>query len=93
MAKRSTAITVSQLLDDPAGVVRRVRGSNRPVRLTQRGRTQAILLSVDAYERNEREREMLRALAQGEREIASGRGFSLDRVLADADKVLTRRRG
>jgi hypothetical protein len=62
MAKRSTAITVSQILSS-------------------------------VCERNERERMLLRALARGEREIALGRGFSLDRVLADADKVLTRRRG
>jgi len=60
--------------------------------LTERGRTQAVLLSVEAYERSEREREILRALARGEREIAAARGFSLERVLADADKVLARTR-
>jgi PHD/YefM family antitoxin component YafN of YafNO toxin-antitoxin module len=59
--------------------------------LTERGRAQAVLLSVEAYERGEREREILRELARGEREIAAGRGFPLERVLADADKVLARR--
>jgi DNA-binding CsgD family transcriptional regulator len=40
----------------------------------------------------ERERKILRELARGEREIAAGRGISLERVLADADKVLARAR-
>jgi hypothetical protein len=47
---------------------------------------------VEAYERGERERDLLRELARGEREIAKGRGFSLERVLADAHKVLDRDR-
>lgn len=40
-----------------------------------------------------RKREMLRALAHGEREIARGRGFSLEQVLAKADRVLARAAG
>jgi len=60
--------------------------------LTEKGRAQAVLLSVEAYERSEREREILRELARGESAIAAGRGLSLERVLADADKVLARSR-
>ena len=41
---------------------------------------------------NQRESEILRELARGEREIAAGRGFSLTQVLKDADKVLKRAR-
>ena len=92
MAKASGAISVAELRENAAGVVRRVRGSKRPMILTERGRAQAVLLSVEAYERSEREREILCQLARGEREIAAGRGFSLEQVLADADKVLARRR-
>jgi prevent-host-death family protein len=91
MAK-SKAVSVAELSANPTAVVRRVRGSKRPLRLTAGGRTQAILLSVETYERSERERELLLALARGDREMAAGRGFSLDRVLGDADKVLARAR-
>ena len=91
MAK-SRAVSVAELSENPAGVVRRVRGSKLPVRLTAGGRTQAILLSVETYERNERERAILLALARGEREMVAGRGFSLERVLGDADKILARAR-
>lgn len=90
MAKASRVVSVAQLRQNPAGVVRRVRASRRPLVVTQKGRATAVLLSVETYERGERERKILRELARGEREIAAGRGSSLERVLADADKVLAR---
>jgi prevent-host-death family protein len=92
VAKTSKAVSIAELRENSAGVVRRVSGSKRPVIVTERGRARAVLLSVEAYERGEREREILRELARGEREIAVGRGFSLEKVLADADKVLARAR-
>ena len=90
MAKNSRAVSVAELGENPGRVVRRVRGSKQPLMVTERGRAQAVLLGVDAFERNERERQILHELARGERVIASGRGFSLEKVLADADKVLAR---
>ena len=92
MAKASRVVSVAQLRLNPAGAVRRVRDSKRPLMVTQQGRAAAVLLSVETYERGERERKILRELARGEREIAAGRGISLERVLADADKVLARTR-
>jgi prevent-host-death family protein len=92
VARISKAVSLAELREDSAGVVRRVRDSKRPVIVTDRGRARAVLLSVEAYEHAEREREILRELVRGEREIAAGRSFSLDEVLADADKVLGRAR-
>lgn len=85
-------MSLAELREDSAGVVRRVSGSKRPVIVTERGKARAVLLSVEAYEHGEREREILRELVRGEREIAAGRGFSLDEILAEADKVLRRAR-
>jgi PHD/YefM family antitoxin component YafN of YafNO toxin-antitoxin module len=56
--------------------------------ITQRGRAAGVLLSIDAYERSEHERELLRLLALGEKEIAGGTGHSLDSVLKEADGLL-----
>lgn len=92
MAKTSRAVTVAELRQNAARAVRRVRDSKRPLVVTQQGRATAVLLSVETYERGERERKILRELVRGEREIAAGRGISLDRVLVDADKVLARAR-
>jgi prevent-host-death family protein len=92
MGKSTRNVSVAELGENPGRVVRRVQSSRKPLVLTERGRAQAVLLSVETFERNEREREILRELARGEREIALGRGFSLEKVLADADKVLARTR-
>jgi len=46
------------------------------------------MLSVDAYEAAEEERQILRALVRGDREIRAGRGVSLDAVMREADALL-----
>jgi len=46
------------------------------------------MLSVKAYEQAEHERKILRLLARGEREIAAAKGYDLDEVLAEADRLL-----
>lgn len=66
----------------------RVKDSAEPVVITQRGRGTAVLLSPEAYERSEQERQMLRALARGERDIRKNRGVDLNQVLAEADDIL-----
>ncbi len=81
-------IPVTDLRQDAAGALKRVRSSGHPLIITQRGRAAAILLSVESYERAEYERQVLRLLARGEREIAAGKGYSLESVLAEADQLL-----
>ena len=46
------------------------------------------MVSVEAYERAEHERQILRLLARGEREIAAAKGYDLGEVLAEADRLL-----
>jgi hypothetical protein len=43
---------------------------------------------VEAYQRSEHELQLLRLIARGEQEIAAGKGFDLDSVLAEADALL-----
>lgn len=81
-------IPVSDLRDDVAEVLRHVQKSREPLVVTQRGRAAAVLLSVREYERAEYERQLLRALARGEREIAEGVGHDLASVFAEADALL-----
>ena len=81
-------VPVSNLRQDVAAVLKRLRMSREPLVITQRGRAAAVLLSVEAYERREEERELLQLLARGEKEIAAGKGEDLDKVLADADALL-----
>ena len=90
MAKNPTKIPVSDLKQDASATLKRVRKSKGPLIVTQRGRPAAVLLSVDAYEKSKQEREILKLLALGEREIAVGKGFDLDDVLAEADELLSK---
>ena len=81
-------IPVTDLRKDAAAALKRVRTSKQPVVITQRGRAAAVMLSVEEYERAEHERQILRLLARGDREIAAGKGRDLDTVLAEADRLL-----
>ncbi len=88
MAKVPDIIPITDLRQDAAAVLKRVKLSRQPVVITQRGRAAAVLLSTEAYERGEHECQLLRLIARGEQEIAAGRGFELDDVLAEADALL-----
>ena len=88
MATVPDIIPVSDLRQDAAGTLRRVNRSRQPLVVTQRGRATAVLIGIEAYQRSERERTILKLLAQGEREIRAGRGADLDEVLAEADALL-----
>ena len=88
MSKVLNIIPVSDLRQDAAKVLKRVRDSKEPLVITQRGRAAAVMLSVEAYERSERDRELLHLLAKGEKEIEAGKGYDLDSVLAEADALL-----
>ena len=88
MAKVPNIIPVTDLRQDAASVLRRVRHSKQPVVITQRRRAAAVMLSTEAYERAEHDLQLLRLLVRGDREIAAGKGFDLDAILADADALL-----
>jgi len=88
MGKVSTIIPVTDLRQNAAAALKLVKSSRQPVVITQRGRTAAVMVSWEAYERSEHERQLLQFLARGQQEIAAGKGFNLDDVLAEADELL-----
>ena len=88
MRKVPDILPVTDLRQDAAAALKRVKASNEPLIITQRGRAVAVMLSVEAYERSEHERQLLTLLAKGEQEITAGEGFDLKTVLAEADSIL-----
>jgi len=90
MGKLSNIIPVSDLRQDAAKILKQLRKNNEPLIITQRGRAAAVIIGVDAYEKLEREKEILRLLAKGDREIEAGEGYDLDSILAEADSLLAR---
>jgi len=90
MGKLAKIIPVSDLRQDAAKLLKQLKNNNDPLIITQRGRATAVIIGVDAYEKSEHEKELLRLLAKGDREIEMGEGYDLDAVLAEADDLLTK---
>jgi prevent-host-death family protein len=90
MGKLSNIIPVSDLRQDTAKLLKQLKNSKDPLIITQRGRATAVLIGVDAYEKSEQEKALLRLLAKGEKEIEAGEGYDLDTVFAEADALLVR---
>lgn len=88
MGKLPNIVPISDLRQDAAKVLKRVRDSREPLIITQRGRAAAVLLSIETFERSEHDKEILHLLAMGEREIDAGEGYDLEAVLAEADALL-----
>ena len=89
MSKLANIIPVSDLRQDAAKLLKKLNKENEPLIITQRGRAAAVLIGVEAYEKFEHEKELLRLLAKGDREVELGEGYDLDTVLAQADTLLT----
>ncbi len=90
MSKISVIVPISDLRQDAANVLERMKKSREPVVITQRGRAAAVMVSVEEYERSEHERELLRLLAKGDKEVAKGKGIGLEDVLKEADRMLAK---
>ena len=88
MSKIPNMVPVTDLRQDATSILRKANSSKQPIIITQRGRAAAVLVSVEAYEHSQHEREILRLLARGEKEIKAGRGHDLSAVLAEADELL-----
>lgn len=90
MSKLTNIIPVSDLRQDAAKLLKKLNNNNEPLIITQRGRAAAVLIGVEAYEKSEHEKELLRILAKGDREIELGEGYDLNTVLAEADALLAK---
>jgi prevent-host-death family protein len=90
MGKLPNIIPVSDLRQDAARILKQLKNNKEPLIITQRGRATAVMIGVDTYEKLEHEKEILRLLAKGDREIEAGEGYDLDSVLAEADALLAK---
>ena len=89
MGKLLNIIPVSDLRQNAANILKQLKDSKEPFFITQRGRAAAVMQSVETFEQSEHDKEILRLLANGEREIEIGEGYDLEAVLAEADLIRT----
>lgn len=90
MGKLSNIIPGSDLRRGAAKLLKQLKNTTEPLIINQRGRATAVIIGVDAYEKSEHGKELLRLLAKGDRETETGKGDDLDIVLADADSLLAK---
>lgn len=88
MSRTPKIVPISDLRQNASDVVKGVSSSREPVFITQRGRAAAVLVGMEAYEDSQRELDVLRLLARGEKEIDAGIGHELGEVLREADRFL-----
>ena len=67
---------VSEFRANAAGLIDQLRTNGRPLVLTQRGHSAAVVIGVAEYERLLDEIELLRDVREGEDQIAAGAFFS-----------------
>jgi prevent-host-death family protein len=89
MGKLLTILPVSDLRQDAAKILNKLRDNKDPIIITQRGQAAAVIISVEAYEKAEHDKEILRLLDRGDKEIEIGEGYDLDTVLGEADLILS----
>jgi prevent-host-death family protein len=88
MPKAQRIITISNLRQNASDIVKSVSSSKEPVFITQRGRAEAVMVSMKTYKNVRHEMDILHLLARGEKEIVAGTGYELDAVLREADRYL-----
>ena len=73
-----------------ATMLDQVRETGRPLVLTERGRSAAVVVGVEAYEALLDELELLRDVRKGEKQIDAGKGISQGKAKAALKKRLGR---
>jgi len=81
---------LSQFRANVSTFVRRIRKTKRPVVLTQRGHSAAVILDVSEYEQLLEEVETLRDIHLAEKQVARGKGVSHLRARTRVSAVLRR---
>jgi len=79
---------LSEVRAQIAAVVEQVQDTHRPVILTQRGRSAAVLLDVETYEDMLEELELLRDIRVAEQELAAGQGVPHSRAQTEMRRRL-----
>jgi prevent-host-death family protein len=73
-------IPLTDLKVNPGKVVNHAKDTHRPILLTSRGRGIAVVQGLEEYEKNEEERDFMKAVATGLMEVREGKELELDEV-------------
>ena len=79
---------LSEFRANAAGLIEQVRKRRRPLVLTQRGRSSAVVIDVEEYESVLEEVELLRDIQTSARQVDQGKGVSHSKAKARVLKAL-----
>ena len=66
-------ISVANVRDDLDAVIERARETKRPIVVTQNGNAAVVIIDAAQYQKEIQERELLRAILEGEDAIRAGK--------------------
>ena len=69
---------ISEFRENAATLVAKVRADNRPIIITQYGKSSAVLVSAESYQELLDKIQILSEIAESEAEIISGKGIEQD---------------
>ncbi len=82
-------LPISDFRTRTAEVVAKVKKTKRPIFLTQRGRSAAVLEDIREYERKAERLELLESILAGLRAAEKGQVVSHAKAMAELDKALS----
>lgn len=77
---------ISYIKANAAEILAQVNETHRPVYVTQNGEAKAVLVDAESYEKMRKALGLLKLLAQGEQDIASGQVLPQEDFFADLDQ-------
>lgn len=77
---------ISYIKANAAEILAQVNETHRPVYVTQNGEAKAVLVDAESYEKMRKALGLLKILAQGEQDIASGQVLPQEDFFADLDQ-------
>ena len=78
VARRRDIVSITQLKNDAAALVREVSEEGRTLVVTQNGAARVVLMDVGEYERMQDALVLLKLIALGEADVAAGKVASVD---------------
>ncbi len=76
-------VPLSKFRQSAKDYLRKLREQQGPLVLTQNGESAAVVLSPEDFERLSYERDLFRAIAEGEKDIAAGRTISHEKLFKE----------
>lgn len=81
---------LSAFRKESANFIKRIKEEKNPIVLTQHGKSAAVLLNVEEYERLINKLELLEDLIEAKQDVQNGKVFSMEEAKARMETHLTK---